>query len=196
MELNLNSICNGTIADRAIDHFSFQAKKGQRVVVDCATRGIDSKLNATVIIADSNGRDLLVERRGGVLDFQVPKDGKYVIKIHELTFKGGPEFYYRLGLWEQPAGTPVVRQASTRNVNSFSWPPLGLSDQAKLAETEPNGDSTHSQRITLPCDLSGRFYNPWIRIGTEDSNRLESGLQPMRIHITEFKSQLLSLWNI
>ena len=45
-------------------------------------------------------------------------------------------------------------------------------------------------------DLSGRFYNPWIRIGTEDSNRLESGLQPMRIHITEFKSQLLSLWNI
>ena len=158
LELNLNSICNGTIADRAIDHFSFQAKKGQRVVVDCATRGIDSKLNATVIIADSNGRDLLVERRGGVLDFQVPKDGKYVIKIHELTFKGGPEFYYRLGLWEQPAGTPVVRQASTRNVNSFSWPPLGLSDQAKLAETEPNGDSTHSQRITLPCDLSGRFY--------------------------------------
>jgi hypothetical protein len=58
---------------------------------------------------------------------------------------------------EQPAGTPVVRQAST-NVNSFSWPPEGLSEQAKLAETEPNSDAAHAQRITLPCDISGRFY--------------------------------------
>jgi hypothetical protein len=89
LELNLNSICNGTIADRAIDHFLISGQKGQRVIVDCATRGIDSKLNATLIIADSIGRDLMVERRGGAIDFSVPKNGKYVIKIHELTFKGG-----------------------------------------------------------------------------------------------------------
>lgn len=157
-ELPLNSVCNGTTADRSIDFYTFQAKKGQRLVVDCATRGIDSKLNATVIIGDAAGRDLLVERRGGVLDFSVPKDGTYVIKIHELTFKGGPAFYYRLGLWEQPAGTPIVRQPSTKPVNSFSWPPLGLPQQAQQAEVEPNNDGAHAQRISLPCDLSGRFY--------------------------------------
>ena len=157
-ELPLNSVCNSTITDRSVDFFTFQAKKGMRLVVDCATRGIDSKLNATVIIADSAGRDLLVERRGGVLDFAVPKDGSYVIKLHELTFKGGPAFYYRLGLWEQPAGTPIVRQASTKPVNSYSWPPIGLSAQAKLAEVEPNNDGAHAQRIALPCDISGRFF--------------------------------------
>lgn len=157
-ELPLNSVCNSTITDRSIDFFTFQAKKGMRLVVDCATRGIDSKLNATVIIADSAGRDLLVERRGGALDFSVPKDGTYVIKLHELTFKGGPAFYYRLGLWEQPAGTPIVRQASTQPVNSYSWPPTGLAAQAKHAEVEPNNDGAHAQRIALPCDISGRFF--------------------------------------
>lgn len=156
-ELPLNCVCNGTLAERSIDYYTFRAKKSQRLVIDCATRGIDSKLNATVIVADAAGRDLLVERRGGVLDFAVPNDGSYVIKVHELTYKGGPAFYYRLGLWEQPAGTPIVRQPATKPVNSFSWPPPGLSQQAALAEVEPN-DGSAAQRITLPCDISGRFY--------------------------------------
>lgn len=156
--LPLNSVCNGVISDRSVDFYKFTAKKGQRVVVDCASRGIDSKLNATVIIGDAAGRDLLVERRGGVLDFTVPKDGDYVVKLHELTFKGGEAFYYRLGLWEQKPGTPIVRQPATRQVNSFSWPPVGLAAQAKQAETEPNNDADHVQRITLPCDIAGSFY--------------------------------------
>lgn len=156
--LPLNCICNGILADRSADFYTFRAKKGQRLVLDCATRGIDSKLNATVILADEAGRDLLVERRGGVLDFAVPKDGTYVIKIHELTFKGGPAFYYRLGLWEQPAGAPIVRQPSTQQVNAFSWPPPGLSTQAQQSEVEPNNDGARAQKITLPCDIAGRFY--------------------------------------
>lgn len=158
LELPLNSVCNGVTADRSVDFYTFKAKKGQRLVVDCATIGIDSKLNATVIIGDEAGRDLLVERRGGAIDFVTPKDGNYVIKVHELTYKGGPAFYYRLGLWEQPAGTPIVRQPSTKPVNSFSWPPQGLPQQAALAEVEPNNDGGHAQRITLPCDIAGRFY--------------------------------------
>ena len=72
LELKVNSICNAVMTQRAVDHYSFEAKKGQRVIVDCATRGIDSKLAAVVIVADAAGRDLLVERRGGALDFTVP----------------------------------------------------------------------------------------------------------------------------
>jgi hypothetical protein len=156
-ELPLNSVCNGAVADRAIDYFTFQAKKGQRLVIDCATRGIDSKLNATVIVGDAAGRDLLVERRGGVIDFAPPADGKYTIKLHELTYKGGAAFYYRLGLWEQPAGTPIVRQPATQAVNAFSWPPTGLPAQAATSEVEPN-DGARPQRVTLPCDVAGRFF--------------------------------------
>ncbi len=117
-EVSLNSVTNGAVADRAVDYYTFQASEGQRLIVDCATRGIDSKLTATVILADEAGRDLMVDRRGGVLDFLVPKTGKYVVKLHELTFKGGPAFFYRLGLWELPVGAPIVRQPSTQAVNA------------------------------------------------------------------------------
>ncbi|MBI5759972.1 MAG: serine protease [Planctomycetales bacterium] len=158
MELKINSICNGTMTQRAVDHYGFEAKKGQRVIVDCATRGIDSKLDAVVIIADAAGRDLLVERRGGALDFTVPADGKYVIKVHELTFKGGQAYYYRLAVTELPVGAPIVRMPSTKPVNSFSWPPQGLKEQAELAESEPNNDRTKAQKISLPCDIAGSFF--------------------------------------
>jgi hypothetical protein len=177
MELKVNSICNATMTQRAVDHYAFEAKKNQRMIVDCATRGIDSKLDAVVIVADAAGRDLLVERRGGVLDFKVPSDGKYVIKVHELTFKGGQAYYYRLGLWELPVGAPIVRQPSTKPVNSFSWPPNALSSrtrespdrslttlatgaasEAELAEIEPNNDRMKAQRISLPCDVAGSFF--------------------------------------
>ncbi len=158
LELPMNSVCNAVISARAVDHYSFEAKQGQRVIVDCATRGIDSKLDATVIIADAAGRDLLVERRGGVLDFTVPADGKYVIKVHELTFKGGREFFYRLGLWEQPVGTPIVRQPVTKTVNSFSWPPQGLPEKAPTTDAEPNNSGKVAQKISLPCDVAGSFF--------------------------------------
>lgn len=157
-ELPLNSICNAVTTARAVDHYSFTAKQGQRIVVDCAARGIDSKLEGVLVIADANGRDLLVERRGGVLDFTVPADGKYVIKVHELTFKGGATCYYRLAVREVAPGAPVARQASTRPVNAFSWPPQGLPEQAAGTEAEPNNDVAKPQAITLPCDLAGAFF--------------------------------------
>src|SRR5262249_19009310 len=101
---------------------------------------------------------LLAERRGGVLDFPVPKDGRYVIKVHDLTFKGGPAYFYRLAVSELAAGAPIVRLPSTKPVNSFSWPPPGLPDQAATAESEPNNDRATAQRIALPCDIAGSFF--------------------------------------
>lgn len=156
--LEVNSICNAVMTSRGVDHYAFEAKQGQRIIVDCATRNIDSKLDAVLIVADAAGRDLVVERRGGALDFQVPADGRYVIKVHELTFKGGPENFYRLAVYEQPKDTPIVRLPSTRPVNSFSWPPTGLALQAAAAEQEPNNAAAQAQKITLPCDISGSFF--------------------------------------
>ena len=124
MALKVNSICNAVMTTKAVDHYSFEAIKGHRYIVNCASRGIDSKLDAVLIIGDAAGRDLVVERRGGTLDFTATEDGKHVIKVHELTFKGGPAFYYRLTLQELAAEAPMPQFASTKTVSSFSWPEL------------------------------------------------------------------------
>ncbi len=158
MELKVNSLCNAVLTARAVDYYSFEGRQGQRIVADCSSRGIDSKLDAVLIIADHTGNDLLVERRSGLLDFTVPADGKFLIKVHGLTFGGGPAYFYRLALQELSAGAPIVRLPSTKTVNSFSWPPVGLAAQSELTEVEPNNDRTKAQRISLPCDIAGSFF--------------------------------------
>ncbi len=157
MPLEVNSICNAVMPARAINHYVFQAKKDQRLIVDCAAKGIDSKLNPVLIVADAEGRDLIVERRGGALDFTADEDGSYIIKVHELTFKGGPDFFYRLALTEIAPDEPVVRLPSTATVSSFSWPPSGLAPVAADSEIEPNDGHDQAQRISLPCDIAGSF---------------------------------------
>lgn len=156
MRLPVNSICNAWLAKQSVDHYSFIAAQGQRIIVDCGARGIDSKLKPVVIIADANGADLLVERRGGLLDFKVPQQGEYVVKVHDLTFNGGNAYFYRLAILEAQPGAAVTRMASTRPVNSFSWPPPGLDSRLNRPEIEPN-DRT-AQVIELPCDISGSFF--------------------------------------
>jgi hypothetical protein len=157
MDLPLNSVCNAAMSVKAADYYAFEGRKGQRIFVDVASRIIDSKLDAVVVIADAQGRDLVVERRTGALDFQIPDDGRYLIKVHELTFQGGPAHYYRLALREFPIGDAATRQPGTRRVSACSWPPVGLPGHAALAEVEPNQNGEQAQRISLPCDLSGSF---------------------------------------
>jgi hypothetical protein len=107
-----------------------------------------------VIIADQTGRDLVVERRGNTLDFTAQQDGRHVIKLHELTFKGGTGYFYRLTLQEISADAPIPSFPATKFVRSFSWPPSGLPAVAATQEAE----ESKTQSITLPCDISGRFY--------------------------------------
>jgi len=158
LELPLNSVCNAVASPRAVDHFVFAARKDQRVAIECAARGIDSKLNAVLVVADAAGQDLQVERQGGVLDFTAPADGKYVIKVYDLTYNGGPAYFYRLVLQELSPGAPIVPHPATRTVSSVSWPPAALPEQAAMAENEPNNDGAHAQKIALPCDIAGSFF--------------------------------------
>ena len=154
MLLPVNSICNGVMTARNIDHYKFEASKGARIIVDCAARGIDSKLNPVLIVADEKGRDIVAQRRGGAIDFKVPHDGVFVVKIHDLTFQGGAYFFYRLSVREMAGDGPIMRLPSTMQVNSFSWPPPGL---ASVASTSEN-DEHDVQSVSLPCDIQGRFF--------------------------------------
>lgn len=158
MALPLGTICNATMTRRAVDFYSFQGVKGKRVAVDCASVGIDSRLTPVVILADAQGRDLLVNRTGGVIDFTPPADGAYVIKVNDLTFQGGERHFYRLALQEVAGTAPAPRQPETKMVSAMSWPPAGLAPAALANETEPNNQPAQSQKITLPCDIAGSFF--------------------------------------
>ena len=156
--IEVDSICNSVMPVRAVNHYRFEAKKGQRIVVDCAAKGIDSKLNPVLILGDAEGRDLRVQRRGGLIDFTIPSDGSYTIKVHDLTFEGGSMHFYRLSLRMLGTDAPVQRLPSSQLVSAHSWPPAGLAAKAAATETEPNNAAADSQKISLPCDIAGSFY--------------------------------------
>lgn len=159
LALKTNSICNATMTKRAVDFYTFQGVKGKRVAVDCAAVGIDSKLRPVVIIGDAQGKDLLVNRTGGVLDFTPPADGTYTVKVHGLTFEGGAEQFYRLAISEVTGTGPAPRQPATATVSSMSWPPATLAPSPATTEIEaaPSG-ADQVQKVTLPLDVAGSFF--------------------------------------
>jgi len=157
MPLEVNSVCNAVMTEKGVDHYRFSTLKDRRYIIHCSSRGIDSKLDPVVIVADSKGRDLIVDRQGDTIDFVATNSESLIIKVHELTFKGGTPFFYRLILQELPTNEPLPLFASTRNVSAFSWPPAGLAVEANLQESELN-EGLAVQPVTLPCDIAGTFY--------------------------------------
>jgi len=85
MSVPLNVVINGRI-DKAgdVDHFRFEARQGQRVVIECCAERIDSRLRAVLELFDSTGRRLAVNRGyfgiDPLIDLRVPADGLYVKK--------------------------------------------------------------------------------------------------------------------
>jgi hypothetical protein len=157
-ELSVNSICNAIATEKAVDFYRFSSAAGQRFIIHCLARGIDSKLDPVIVVADAEGSDLVVNRQGDTIDFVAPQAGQYVIKIHELTFRGGPAFFYRLALQTIDHGAIPPSFPTTRTVSSFSWPPSGLAPQAALIENEPNDAAANVQQVTLPVDVQGQFF--------------------------------------
>lgn len=167
IELDVNSICNANMPVRGINHYRFQASEGDQLVIDCAAGGIESKLKPVVIVADSNGQDMVAERRGDRLVFTAPRTEAYHIKVHDLTFQGGDNHFYRLGLRTFGGATPPPPPQAVKAVNAFSWPPAVLSQDAPVSEDMianrdrdliDQGSGSPSNHIELPCDIVGRFY--------------------------------------
>ena len=70
MELAPESVFNGSVTAAASDYFKFAAKKGDRILFECASREIDSRLSPVLAVLDAGGREIESIRRGGLLDFR------------------------------------------------------------------------------------------------------------------------------
>lgn len=130
MSVPLNVVINGRL-DKAgdADHFRFEAKQGQRVIVECSAERIDSRLRAVLEVFDATGRRLAVNRGyfgiDPLIDFRVPADGSYVVKVQDLTLSGSAEHYYRLDIDTGPrvafSVPSVVQRGKASRVALYGW---------------------------------------------------------------------------
>ena len=140
---------NGQIAgERDIDCFVFSATSGQVVVADVLAARIGSPLDPVVELFAADGRRVRAQVRrvsdDNMLSFRIPMAGDYVLQIANVSFRGGPEFVYRVTLSD-------VGHVS--NVPEIDGP----------VENVP-----HDKPLTLPSTIQGRFLNA----ASEDSFRI------------------------
>ena len=109
----VNSVVNGEASAASdIDCFMFDAKKGQRLLLDLEGERIESRIDATLRLLDASGREIVESRdESGAdpfLDVTIPADGKYVVKIHDVIYRGSNEYPYRLSIGDGPRIDAIV----------------------------------------------------------------------------------------
>ncbi len=106
-EIELTQIINGQInGNTDVDSFRFTAEAGQRILLDCRARRIDSLLDPVLSVYDATGRELMSNDNGhareAFIDFTVPTAGEYLVQITDTFYRGGAHYVYRLAIGPMP----------------------------------------------------------------------------------------------
>src|SRR5687768_12447927 len=101
-EVPLGGVVNARCTANGAHYYAVTLKKQDRVLVEWAAREIDSKMSPVLALYDPAGREVGRSRRGGLIDFTAPDDGRYTLRVHDLTFRGGAEYFYRLAVGTGP----------------------------------------------------------------------------------------------
>ena len=103
LEQTVNSLSNSA-AD--VDIYKFSGTAGQRVFIRCLATDIDSRLRPTLELFNASGRLLSFARhnpqRDPLLDYQITTDGDYFVRVTDLVYAGGAEYFYRLQITQAP----------------------------------------------------------------------------------------------
>ena len=121
------SLCGRIEAAGDVDAFQFHAQAGQRIVIDCWAQRLDSSLRAVLELRDDRGHQVSSNQGYAgldpLIDYRVPADGDFVVRVFDLTYSGSPEHIYRLDIDTGPriefAWPNVVELGKTAHVSLF-----------------------------------------------------------------------------
>lgn len=139
---------NGQIASGGdVDCFAFQARQGERVVMDCSAFRLNpaSQTNffPVLYLFDAQGRELA--RNSGyhsldpLLDWTAPADGRYVVQVRDMLYRGSPSSVYRLTIGSVPYDTYLFPAGGRRGETAE----VALGGQNVAPEAVP---------VTLPAE--------------------------------------------
>lgn len=96
-------VINGRLGEpKDIDRFKFKSAADQKLTLDVAAGRFGSKLDALLILSDTN--DAVIAQNDDAaaadarLDFDAKKDTEYFLTLRDLTDRGGERFGYRLSI--------------------------------------------------------------------------------------------------
>ncbi len=120
VQVTVPCVVNGQVAAGEVNHYRFEAKKGQRLVVTAHARelipyiadAVPGWFQPVVTLYDAEGRevaygDVFRFKPDPVVPFDVPEDGQYVLTISDALFRGREDFVYRISIAEKPFLTSI-----------------------------------------------------------------------------------------
>lgn len=102
LEVPLGATVNGRATANQKNFYRLFAKRGQRVIVVCIGEAIDSKIDPVIQLLDGQGRSLQRDPQGHLLDYTAETTGPLFVAVHDLTYRGGSPFFYRLSIHDGP----------------------------------------------------------------------------------------------
>jgi len=137
-QIKLPAVLNGQIMPGESDHYSFDLRRGQRIVVAVQARDLTPYLadavpgwfQSVVALTNEKGREVAsagIFRPGPdpVLCFEVPENGKYFLEIRDALYRGREDFVYRVSVGEIPFVTGIFplggRAGSSATVDAGGW---------------------------------------------------------------------------
>lgn len=148
LTLPVESTVSAAATASAADYYKFETVTNEPVLIACQAEPFDSKMKPALLLFDSAGRELMRDRIDGRLIFNPHENGSYILKVHDLEFRGGKQFPYRLTL--------------TRRIDADLPPRLvrlpvhDIPSGQLVAEQESNDHN--AQKISVPCEIRGQFF--------------------------------------
>jgi hypothetical protein len=120
VKVTLPSVLNSQLMPGEVDHYRFSAKAGQLLVFRTRARAlipyladaVPGWIQAVLTLYDAEGTEVafnddFADKPDPVLAYKVPRDGEYVLEIHDALYRGREDFVYRIEAGELPLITGI-----------------------------------------------------------------------------------------
>jgi hypothetical protein len=167
VEVKLPVTINGRIFPREnVDVWTLEAKRGQSITCEVCAARLGSPLDSRLEVLNPKGRRIAENDdyfgADSFLRFTAAEDGRYQVKIHDINFKGGQAYVYRLTLTADPYVDHVYPLGGRRGTKtSFVLSGQGMPEQHAEIALPAEGPSPFVHRLSvgdkitnsLPLDL-------------------------------------------
>ncbi|MGJ8694936.1 MAG: pre-peptidase C-terminal domain-containing protein [Verrucomicrobiaceae bacterium] len=113
----------GTLShDKDVDYFRFSAKKGQNLRARVLARSQRSPLDSVISIRSLKDNKAIADNDDETqgtpdsrVDFTIPEDGEYALRIRDQLGRSGPDFVYRIEIAPREPSLSVSLRPADRN---------------------------------------------------------------------------------
>ena len=148
------------------DFFRFNAKAEQRLICDVTASRMGSLLDSFLALFGPDGAEIasndIANGLDSLIDYTIPTEGEYTLRIRDLRYKGGEEFVYRLSIGELPyldSIFPLGGKRGTENTIAVSGRNLAdvASMQVSIVQNAPDPleegiDDDWSMQVSIAPD--------------------------------------------